>query len=1058
MRRGTALDGFSRNRITAAVRAGLSFLAVGAIAWDNLAFGQETEDADTDDEEEEAVIEEVVVTGFAGSLRSAQAIKENSDVVMDSITAEDIGSLPDNSVTEALQRVPGVSINRFAAGRDPDHFSVEGAGVVVRGLTYVKSEINGREAFTANNGRGLSFADIPSELLVGVDVVKSLTADRLEGGIAGTVNLRTRKPFDSQENVFAFGAEATYSDFIEDTTPTANALGSYRWETSAGEFGVLGSFVYSQIKSRADKFQISNFAERTLYESGDVIPADENDAAVEQVYFPRGAVLGTQEFDRERYGYAASFQWRSNDETMEATAEFLRSDAREAWTEYTMEIATDVVRDQGDTRAVPGTSFEFDSSNVFDSGYITGPSGWRDDQWSGDPRTPSFGLQSNNINRAVDQKFVTDDYSLNFKWFFTDDWALSLDYQHVDSSVENLDAGIWASTYQNVILDLNGNGLPSVEFTPPILCDGPPSNECATYFTGEHQSYIDPFNSFWRSAMDHIEDSEGDLDSFRVDLSKTFTNSDWLDGVQFGARYADRDNTARFSTYNWGVLSEIWGQGGPVWLDEEVAQQSPGIEPFYFNDFMNGKVANPIGGQGRLFYAGDITGNYAQYAEYGKAILNAWRPGDGWMPLAERPGVIEGTSFLPNEINPVREKNAAAYVSLKFGFELDNGTELLGNVGVRYTDTQRDASGYESFLFQSYSTDAECDAPLEPGQSRTPFCSLPPDVRQDARDYSNGALIPTTYDLDYDYWLPNLNLLWRLREGLQFRASYFKGVAPPEFGLTRAYFPINLETEADDIEAGGGRPIGRISAGNPDLLPTESDNYDLTAEWYFADLGQLTFAIFYKELDNVKTNDIQRRTFTNNGATFDAIVTTAVNSPVTGKIKGFEVAYQQQYNLLGEGWLSGFGLNANYTYVDSSNVPQSTLSETDPDVAAGNQSTVDTSMLPLEGLSEHTFNLQPFYEYGKWSARLAYSWRSEFLLTVRDVIVPFQPIMNEDTGQLDASLFYQINDALRIGLLGVNLTQEVIQTSAVINDDLLQAPRSWYLNDRRYSLVLRGHF
>jgi TonB-dependent receptor len=1034
---------------------------VGAIAWDNLAYGQiqEGEETDVADEgAEEPVIEEVVVTGFAGSLRSAQAIKENADVVVDSITAEDIGALPDNSVTEALQRVPGVSINRFAAGRDPDHFSVEGAGVVVRGLTYVKSEINGREAFTANNGRGLSFADIPAELLIGVDVVKSLTADRLEGGIAGTVNLRTRKPFDSEENIFAFGAEATYSDFIEDTTPTANALGSYRWETSAGEFGILGSFVYSQIKSRADKFQISNFAERTLYESGDVIPASPDDAAVRQVYFPRGAVMGTQEFDRERYGYAASFQWRSPDETMEATAEFLRSDARETWTEYTMEIATDVVRDQGDSRAVPGTTFEFDSSNIFDSGYITGPSGWRDDQWSGDPRTPSFGLQSNNIHRAVDQKFVTDDYSLNFKWFFTDDWALSLDYQHVDSTVDNLDAGIWASTYQNVRLDLNGNDLPSVEFTTPILCTGTPSNECATYFTGEHQSYTDPFNSFWRSSMDHIEDSDGDLDSFRADLSKTFNNSDWLDAIQFGARYAERDNTARFSTYNWGVISEIWGQGGPVWLDEEVASTDPGYSAFYFNDFMNGKVANPIGDSGRLFYAGDITGNYAQYAAYGKAILNAWRPGNGWQPLAERPGVIAGTPFLPNEINPVNEKNTAAYVSLKFGFELDNGTELLGNVGVRYTDTQRDASGYESFLFQQYSTEEECMAPLDPGQERTPFCSLPPDVRQDARDYSNGALIPATYDLDYDFWLPSLNLMWRAKEGLQFRASYFKGVAPPEFGLTRAYFPINLQTNAEDIEAGGGRPIGRFEAGNPDLLPTESDNYDLTAEWYFADLGQLTFAIFYKELDNVKTNDVQRRTFTNNGATFDAIVTTAVNSPETGKIKGFEVAYQQQYDFFGDGWLSGFGLNANYTYVDSSNVPQSTLSETDPDVAAGNQSTVDTSLLPLEGLSEHTVNLQPFYEYGKWSARLAYSWRSEFLLTVRDVIVPFQPIINEDSGQLDASVFYQINEALRIGLQGVNLTQEVIQTSAVINDDLLQAPRSWYLNDRRYSLVLRGHF
>jgi TonB-dependent receptor len=204
-------------------------------------------------------------------------------------------------------------------------------------------------------------------------------------------------------------------------------------------------------------------------------------------------------------------------------------------------------------------------------------------------------------------------------------------------------------------------------------------------------------------------------------------------------------------------------------------------------------------------------------------------------------------------------------------------------------------------------------------------------VRQDARDYSNGALTATDYDLDYDYWLPSVNLLLRTVEGLQFRASYFQGVAPPDFGLTRAYFPINLQTNAEDIEAGGGRPIGRFNAGNPDLVPAESHNYDFTVEWYFADVGQLTFAPH--ELDNVRTND-QRRTFTNNGATFEAIVTTAVNSPETGKIKGFEVAYQQQYQF-GEGWLSGFGLNANYTYVDSSGVPQSTLSETDR-MSAGN--------------------------------------------------------------------------------------------------------------------------
>src|SRR5690606_17981108 len=256
-------------------------------------------------------IEEIVTRGVRRSLESAQALKRNSSVIVDSVTAEDIGALPDRSVTETLQRIPGVAINRFAAGRDPDHFSVEGSGVVVRGLTYVRSEVNGRDSFTANNGRGLSFADVPPELLIGVDVFKTLSADRIEGGIAGTVNLRTRKPFDTDDTIVAFSLENNYSDFIEKNAPTGSVLASTRWDTGVGEFGILGSAVYSQVLSRADRFQVSNFAPRTLYSSGDVIDTGGGETPVGQVFFPRGAVAGSQEFDRERYGYSGALQWRS---------------------------------------------------------------------------------------------------------------------------------------------------------------------------------------------------------------------------------------------------------------------------------------------------------------------------------------------------------------------------------------------------------------------------------------------------------------------------------------------------------------------------------------------------------------------------------------------------------------------------------------------------------------------------------------------------------------------------------------------------------------------------
>lgn len=1060
---------YRRTRVASAIRASLPLLAAGAVALEPpLLFAQEvdsSEEAETEDarvrlDKNNRPIEEIITRGTRRSLESSQALKRFSTVIVDSVTAEDIGALPDRSVTETLQRIPGVAINRFAAGRDPDHFSVEGSGVVVRGLTYVRSEVNGRDSFTANNGRGLSFADVPPELLSGVDVFKSPSADRVEGGIAGTVNLRTRKPFDSRDPVLAFSLEGNYGDFIEESSPTASALGSWRWNTDAGEFGVLGSVVYSQIKSRADRFQVSNFAERTLYSTGDVIDTGGGETPVDQVIFPRGAVMGTQEFDRERYGYSAAVQWRSPEDDYEATFQFLRSDSREAWTEHAVEIATDVVTDQGDSRAVPGTGFEFDASNLFDTGYITGPSGWRDDQFSGDPRTPIFGMQSNNIRRDVEQKFVTDDYSINFVWNVSEDWALSFDYQHVDSAVENLDAGLWGSSYQNARIDMNGSDIPTVEFTAPILCAGAPSDQCPQYFRAGNDDFTDPYNSFYRAAMDHIEESEGTSDAYRIDAERIIQDSGWLQSVRFGYRFAERDQTARFSTYNWGSLSEIWGSGGPVWFDDPVddvpggdgGTPLQGFEVFRFDNFFDGDTSNPAG-SGRLFYADNIAANYDAYVNYASQIAGEWAS-SSWVPLAARPGATGG--FLPGEINPVNETNHAVYLMAEFGTELGNGWMLSGNVGVRYVDTKREASGFQTFNFQEFSTEAEC-ADVPPGESPTPFCSLPLDAREDARAYANGALTPFTATLDEDYWLPSINLKLEVSDGVQFRAAYFKGLAQPDFGLTRAFYNVNLETEADDIEAGGGRPIGRFDAGNPLLKPVISNNIDLTAEWYFSEVGQLSLALFYKELEDIRTNDIQRLTFTNNGASFDAIVTTAVNSEETGKIKGAELAYQQTYDSL-PGILNGLGLSANYTYVDSQNVPQSTLSETDPDVSAGNQSTVDISLLPLEGLSRHTINFTPFYDYGDWSARVAYSWRDEFLLTIRDVIVPFQPIMNEATGQLDGSLFYSVSDQWKVGIQGVNLLNETIRTSAVLNDDLLAAPRSWFMNDRRYSLIVRGHF
>ncbi|AQR63097.1 TonB-dependent receptor [Brevundimonas sp. LM2] len=1056
------------------VRYGVSAIAVASVLAAVPALAQ-TAPTPAPQDDDETQVEEVVVTGIRGSLQNSQTIKRNAEVFVDSISAQDIGALPDRSVSEALQRVPGVAIDRFTAGVDPDHFAVEGSGVVVRGLTFVRSEFNGRDAFTANNGRALGFADVPSELLAGVDVFKNQSADLIEGGIAGTVNLRTRVPFDQSRDVLSASAEYSYGDLAEELTPTYSILGSKRWDTEYGEFGLLANFVDSQLKSRSDGQQISNFSLRT-------------NLGPTPVYFPRGASFRSTDFDRTRTGYAAAGQWRSPDHTMIATAQFLRSEATQDTTEHAVEIATDNVTSNGDSRPVFGTTFEFGDDGVFTNGTITGPTGWRDDQQGGrDNRTPSFGLQSNNQRRDARSENITTDYGFNFKWTPTDRLKFNFDIQRVESTVQVLDATLWASTYQNASIQLRGDDAPIVTFLPPsengtvTQCPATPptpDTDCPRYFNAPNDNFSNPFNSFVRNNMDHAEDSEGELTAVRLDGEYTFDEDSWLDSVRFGYRRAEREQTTRFSAYNWGVISEQWGGGGPVWLSDSadgVPEPGPGLpgtagqvvgsqfETFAFDNFYRGQIPVPTGNQPRLFYNQNIIDNYDAYSQFGLLVGDEWRARLGtngcpqnWVPLAQRCDVVPGSLYRLNEINPIQEQNDAFYGMLRYAGELSSGVRLSGNVGVRYTTTDRQAQGYLAFPRATFSSEAECAA-TPPGQTATPFCRLVSPVdRAAARAFANGAITEDTAEFTYDYLLPSFNLRAELDGGKVFRFGYSRAITPPDIGLTRNYFNVNLS--ANELDIVNGRPTGRFAVGNPRLKPIMADSFDASFEWYYGNPGSFTFSLFYKTLSDVITNGTERQTFTNNGATFDAVVTTPVNSEKDATVQGFEVAWQHTLDDLLPPYLAGFGFNANYTYIDSEGVPQSTLSNTDPDVAAGRVANIDTSLLPLQNLSEHTANLAGFYEHGPVAVRLAYAWRSEFLITPRDVIVPFAPIMNESTGQLDASAFYSVTDQVKVGMQAVNLTNEVTRTSQVLNNDLLTVGRSWFMNDRRFTFIVRATF
>jgi len=297
---------------------------------------------------------------------------------------------------------------------------------------------------------------------------------------------------------------------------------------------------------------------------------------------------------------------------------------------------------------------------------------------------------------------------------------------------------------------------------------------------------------------------------------------------------------------------------------------------------------------------------------------------------------------------------------------------------------------------------------------------------------------------DYTYVLPSLNVKFGITDDFLMRFAASEVMTRPDSSYIRNFLFIGVD----------GNGHLNATSGNPFLKPATAWQFDVTAEWYFSRVGSLTFDVFYKDVKNFFFQNVVDLQVTNNGITVPVPTRGPANYDGHGKIKGFEIAYQQTFDFL-PGLLDGFGFSGNYSYVKSSGLPNTFLNTGSP----VNIGSIPPGNLPLEGLSKHNINAELFYEKGPVSARVAYNWRSKFLLTAADVIFPYTSIFNASTGQLDASIFFNVTKQIKIGVQGVNLLNEVTKTlQAYTGDPALLAPRSYFMNDRRYSFILRGTF
>jgi len=260
---------------------------------------------------------------------------------------------------------------------------------------------------------------------------------------------------------------------------------------------------------------------------------------------------------------------------------------------------------------------------------------------------------------------------------------------------------------------------------------------------------------------------------------------------------------------------------------------------------------------------------------------------------------------------------------------------------------------------------------------------------------------------EYTNWMPGIQMTWAIQEDLLLRAAWTNTIGRPSYEQN---VPFRIfEIEEVEVEEGEDPAFeGEIEAGNSDLDPLESANYDLTLEWYTENGGLLSAGVFYKDIKNpifTRVQDLEEFDF--EGRFYSELSITQPQNAETGEIVGVELGFQHQF-VTAPGWLSGFGVSASYTWTDS----EADVAERDDPV-------------PFFLQSENIGNVSVFWEKAGLEMRLGYAYRSEYLDSLGDD--ESQDLYVDAHGQLDFKTSYDFNDQWTAFVQFQNLTDEPLR-------------------------------
>ncbi len=418
--------------------------------------------------------DEIVISGYRQSLESQQNIRRNSTQIVDAIVAEDIGKLPDITVSDTAARIPGVQVERSGG---------EAGRVLVRGLPDFVTTYNGREIFTAET-RSVALQDFPSGAIGAIEVYKTSTANLVEPGLAGLINVRSRRPFDFADFHVAGSAWMTYTYQARDYNPNANIMVSDRWDIGGGEIGALLGLSYTSMHYRDSTRSNTDF----VAGGG---PGGTQFPDIQRVTYDEG--------DRERPSINGAIQWRPTP-GLEFYVEGLYQGFRNKLSSREMEAALWGGSGFSNVVTVP------DRPDLLESATVTNPRRVQ-------------GYQGGTYNK-------TDTYQIAVGGSFeTGGLKITADVARTDSTFTGSTASIdYAfANPQTIVFDTNAD-----------------SGDGGAVFSIPGFDASNPANYVYRGFYEEAQQAEGKDWQARIDATYE-TEMPWVKAFEAGIRYTDRD-------------------------------------------------------------------------------------------------------------------------------------------------------------------------------------------------------------------------------------------------------------------------------------------------------------------------------------------------------------------------------------------------------------------------------------------------------------------------------------------------------------------------------------